>query len=276
MILLLLFTAGYILGADPSSLPHAPTINLESMPKTIPQKKVPGPVFLDARGPFDFALGHLAQAISIRWQDFSQTEVPHKGALDPDLDLLARKLRFLGIDPSRDVIVIGQGGKGHGEEGRVGWMLEYLGISHVKLQNIDNVPGRRVADSLAENESVPPWNPKPKDTLRIKKSDLEKALRERPTDIALIDVRAIKKKQIAGAKTIPWTSFLNSFGEPRSSEEIRKILKEGGVNIDKTLIFYSENGVASGYVTFVCAKADLHATNYDGGFDEWSYGSPTP
>ena len=164
-----------------------------------------GPVYLDARPPFEYALGHLPNATLIRWQDYSQTQDPHRGALDPDLSLLARKLRFLGINPKRDVIILGEGTKGKGEEGRIGWMLAYLGVKKVKLENIANVPGRKSLDQddEAQNKSVPPWNPDPVSFLRAKMSDVQNVINKK--DFVLIDVRDSDKfsaKHIPGAVNI--------------------------------------------------------------------------
>src|SRR3954469_24444214 len=102
--------------------PHTIEIPLEKPPHY--EKKIikhEGPAILDARETFEFSMGHIREAQPIRWEDYSQNEDPHKGALDLDAKLLARKLRLLGVEPSREVIVLGKGASGHGEEGRIGW-----------------------------------------------------------------------------------------------------------------------------------------------------------
>jgi thiosulfate/3-mercaptopyruvate sulfurtransferase len=257
---------------------QSPAIPLEKAPVYPKKAKYMGPVLLDARPQFDYALGHLPGAVSIRWQDYSQTQEPHKGGLDPDLNLLSRKLRYLGINPEREVIVLGTGKTGQGEEGRIAWMLEFMGIKKIKVENILNVPGKKTVEDAARYESVPPWNPKPNYSLRVKKSDVQEVLDKKPNDKFIIDVRDeadAKDKKIPGAINISWTQFINPQGEPVRIDKVKEILAANKINADGNLIFYSENGVTSGYVTFAVSQAGLHAQNYDGGFNEWSAPSGT-
>src|SRR5271156_1943612 len=124
-----LFLIGFLFGfagaasAQSPAPVHAPTINLEKTPKYPKKIKHTGPVILDARGAFDFATGHIENSVLVRWQDYDAVDEFRKGLLDLDTDLLARKLRISGISPDRQVIVVGKGKLGHGEEGRVAWML---------------------------------------------------------------------------------------------------------------------------------------------------------
>ncbi len=253
---------------------HGPTINLEKTPVYPKKQKYKGPILLDARSQFDYALGHLPGAVSIRWEDYSQTQEPHKGGLDPDFSLLSRKLRYLGINPEKEVIVLGLGERGKGEEGRIAWMLEFMGIKKIKVENLINVPGRKTIEDTARYESVPPWNPKPDYSLRVKKSEVQEIVEKKPTDKIIIDVRdtlAFKKeKSISGAINIPWNQFINAQGEPVKIDKIKDLLSAKKINPDANLIFYSEDGVTSGYVTFTVSQAGLHAQNYDGGYNEWS------
>jgi len=281
--LLILIFAGNLAGAGELITPpvptiQAPTITLEKTPVYPKKPKYKGPILLDARPQFDYALGHLPGAISIRWEDYSQTQEPHKGGLDPDLSLLSRKLRYLGINPEKEVIVLGLGEKGKGEEGRIAWMLEYMGVKKIKVENVLNVPGRKTVEDVARYESVPPWNPKPNYSLRVKKSDVQEILDKKPNDKFIIDVReeaVAKDKKIPGAINISWTQFVSPQGEPVRIDKVKEILAANKINADGNLIFYSENGVTSGYVTFTVSQAGLHAQNYDGGSNEWFAASGT-
>jgi thiosulfate/3-mercaptopyruvate sulfurtransferase len=278
ILILILCALGSISYSDINGLVHAPTIYLEKTPPQLPKKpKKQEIILLDARPAFDYAMGHLPHAVSIRWQDYSQTQEPHKGALDPDSGLLSRKLRYLGVGPERSVIVLGSGEKGLGDEGRIAWMLSYLGVKNVKVQNVKNVPGRKTTENgiqpIGENESAPPWNPILVSSLRIRKADVEKVRKEKPQNQVLIDVRGpaeFEAKHIDGAINIPWLLFLNEKGEPKNSSEVKELLTGNKVDSSKTLVFYSKDGVTSGYVTFVSYLANLDAANYDGSFDEWS------
>ena len=110
-------------------------LNLEKEPAKIKKKpelasKFSGPVLLDTRPAFEYSTGHYEKSVPIRWEDYAQTESPHKGALDPDSDLLARKLRVLGVMPGREVIVLGKGSQGNGEEGAATCQTGRARLSH--------------------------------------------------------------------------------------------------------------------------------------------------
>jgi len=279
--------------ADPVILPpvHAPTINLEKTPKYPKKKKASGPVLLDARPTFDFAMGHVKNSMLIRWQDYAQTEEPHKGSLDPDLDFLARKLRVLGISPERDVIVIGNGSKGRAEEGRIAWMLLYLGIKKVTLKNVIHVLARKTLDDEnTERDSAPIWIPHPIQSLRVQKRDIESIVEEhqeknqshpQTSHSVIIDVRSPEEfsakpasgkpgGHIPGAINLPWTLLFSKEDEILTGDPLIQVLKSRGIDVSKNLIFYSSLGLESGLATFAAFKSDLKASHYDGSFVEWA------
>ena len=41
-----------------------------------------------------------------------------------------------GIAPDSSVVVLGRGLQGEGEEGRIAWMLAYLGVPNIQFANI--------------------------------------------------------------------------------------------------------------------------------------------
>jgi thiosulfate/3-mercaptopyruvate sulfurtransferase len=279
MIFALLFFLSLAYGEPTPEPVHAPTIYFEKTPP--PPQKTPKPnlpVLLDSRPAFEYAVGHFPNSISIRWQDYSQTQDPHKGALDPDLNLLSRKLRYLGVSPDKEVIVLGSGAKGQGEDGRIAWMLTYLGIKKISLQNIDNLPGRKTTEDVAENESASPWNPHIVESLRCRKSEIDKILKEHKDDVTILDVRTKEefKKHIPTALNISWVEFLNKRGEPANREDVLKILEQNHISASQRIIVYSDQGLTSAYVTFVLYKAGLRVSHYDGSFNEWAGDSRDP
>ena len=265
----LMFFAGVTLGFPRSS--PALTIDLEKPKKTMPPPKKPlGPVLLDARSAFEFATGHILYSINIRWQDYAQTENIHKGCLDPDYGLLARKLRILGIAPGRAVIVIGSGKASHGEDGRVAWMLNFLGVKDVQIKSFDEMPGKKTLEDSAIPLSQPIWLPHPIDSLRISTRDLKSGKN------ILIDVRMPEELKsipaLPGAVNIPWTDFLNSQGEWMGADNVTRIFKEHGLKSGDVLVIYDSDGLRSSTVAFLAAGAGWVARNYDCGLTEWNGG----
>lgn len=98
-------------------------------------------VVVDARPTFVRSLGFIPNSVQIRWDDFTQAEESAKGILQSDLPSLTRRLSQLGISPQTPVTVLGRGLAGAGEEGRVAWMLAYLGVNNVQFADINSVKG---------------------------------------------------------------------------------------------------------------------------------------
>ncbi|MBI3890360.1 MAG: hypothetical protein HY303_02395, partial [Candidatus Wallbacteria bacterium] len=89
---------------------------------------------LDARTPAAYRKGHLAGARNVAWDSFSDPSGPlAKGKLNPDTAVLGRLLGALGVHRDRPVVVYGDPLGGWGEEGRIAWMLEYLGHADVHV-----------------------------------------------------------------------------------------------------------------------------------------------
>ncbi|MDZ4676673.1 MAG: rhodanese-like domain-containing protein [Oligoflexia bacterium] len=265
------------------------TIPIGKAPKYPPKKKqFKTPVVLDARPAFKYAMGHLNLAQPIRWEDYSQTEEQHKGALDPDYGLLARKLRLLGVKPDREVIVLGDGAQGIGEEGRIGWMLLYLGVKKVQVFNVDYMKGKKLFGERLDVDEAPLWTPKINALIKIEKRELAVFVKEKKSDKVIIDVRTAEefngKKtlnekrpgHIPGAINITWTKFLNDSGNISDADNLVKLLKEHKVNTNSELVFYCSNGVRSAHVAFGALKAGLSARLYDGSFMQWSADDQMP
>jgi thiosulfate/3-mercaptopyruvate sulfurtransferase len=284
-----LFSAGFFIfslsaGAQPVTIP------LEKAPKVLP-KPTPafvGPVVLDTRPAFKFSMEHHAGAVPVRWEDFSQTEEPLKGKLDSNEHLLVRKFRTLGVSPDREIVILGQGASGWGEEGRIAWMLKYLGVNNIRVERFDQFPGKKVFGSAESSYGGTPWKASPNEFIRAMKSDVVRVVKDKPKNITLVDVRAADEfsgqkafgekrlGHIPGAINIPWERFVSSSGKPADAEQVKKILTGAGVPLDNEIIFYCTGGVRSGYATFASLLAGLKARNFDGGIWEYSADADLP
>ena len=67
-----------------------------------------------------------------------------------DLFKVTRRLALLGISPNKKIVVVGNGAKGEGEEGRLAWTLLYLGIPHVQVVGLEHFKNQLV------NTEAPP------------------------------------------------------------------------------------------------------------------------
>ena len=92
-------------------------------------------------------------------------------------------------------------------------------------------------------------------------------------NIWLIQEAAIYLKKtvgLPGSINIPWTEFIDANGSVADPNQVKQILKQRGIREENPeIIFYSEDGVSSGYATFAVTEASFKARNYDGGLNEW-------
>src|SRR5207237_8931924 len=91
-------------------------------------------VVVDVRSKMAFmASGHILRAVAATWHDVTDPTSGIKGLLDPDLARLEKKLGALGITRERQVIVDSNPFDNWGDEGRMYWMLNYLGHPNVRV-----------------------------------------------------------------------------------------------------------------------------------------------
>src|SRR5438093_1121193 len=91
-------------------------------------------VVVDVRSKIAFmASGHIPRAVVATWHDFSDPNSAIKVLLDPDIGRLHKKLGALGISKDRQVVVYSNPFDNWGDEGRMYWMLKYLGHPNVRV-----------------------------------------------------------------------------------------------------------------------------------------------
>ena len=233
-------------------------------------------VILDARPATEYLLSHLQGSYSVQWQDFSQVKAPFQGLLDPDLFYHARRLARYGITPQSQVVVVGNGLRGKGEEGRVAWTLKVLGISNVRISSLSqfSIPFSTQEPPPPANAAI--WKPELQNDWLVEKAEFFEKLKP-PRQVVLIDVRpedeflekrpsALGKKiRDLGAINIPWTEFLDEKGEPNSPIQGR--LKAIGIDSEKEILVIDNEGVRSGLATFVLRELGFsRARNFAGGY----------
>lgn len=285
----------------PTVVREVPERKMEAPEKLLaPIQITPETVVVDARPRFDYALAHIPHSVSIEWQDYTQPEPESRGVLQTDLFALTRRLARLGIAPTTPVVVIGRGEKGEGEEGRVAWMLAFLGVTNVQFAGIDAFKAHMTNEvDGAAAKNVPIWKPMPIESLNVTRDELLTVFNKRgvnapiaypagttPRLYRIIDVRSSKAylgREGLGAHTkipdldainIPWTEFFDSQLRPRSAMVAR--LAEVGIRPEQRLIIVDENGVASAAVTMALRGLGFsHAGNDSGGLRELMGALPT-
>jgi len=208
-------------------------------------------VLIDARSRLDTGLAKLAGSRPIRWEDFQ----------DKDLGALARRLALLGLSPDQQVVVVGDGLRGKGEEGRVAWLLLYLGFQDVQTVDIESIKLRRTNYEEAPKQNAKPWEPRLRLHLLAENREvLKNALGKKPRTLHLIDVRSAKEYFARDKKTemylypdlrainIDWKEFFTKEGRP--SPALKAQIEAVGIRPDDRVIVMSNEGVRSGAVTY--------------------------
>jgi len=260
---------------------HALEIPLEKAPKVkkqpAPKFDATKPLFLDARPLFDYSTVHLAGALNIRWDDYAQTEEATKGLLDADLQQVTHRLTSLGVHPDRVTFVFGKGAGGKGEEGRVAWMLEYLGVKDVRVFTAEGFLGKKHPGEQEQTIHAPFWKPTPQESLRIRRAELKTLVQSKDPSLSIIDVRESNEFKvgghIVGSVNIPFRTFFDDKSEFLQGPDVRALFGKNKVDVEKTLIFVSQKGVRSAFATYIAHHAGLKSKNFDGGLQEWKVDS---
>lgn len=241
-----------------------------------------GVLVLDARAGGAFRAGHLPGAVRIDWTDY-RDGVFTTGKLPRDLDAVAARLARLGVDGRTPVLVCGEGKEGWGEEGRIAWMLRYLGHPAVAVLDGGCLAWAKAGRPLTtETRSVPAGRfvARPVPDLRAEKADVVRALVD-PV-VQLVDARTLEEfhgrtpyfeargGHIPGAVHLDYRALFDEEGrlldEGRSSAQ----LIAAGLDVRRPMIVYCTGGVRSAQLVLALRERGVDARNYDGSFWEWA------
>lgn len=256
-------------------------------------------VILDARSPMDFNLSHIPGSVNVAWEDFARRAPDYRGLIEKDLHPIARRLALIGIDPQTPVLVVGKGHLGKGEEGRVAWTLESLGIANVQLANVEDFRERRDGGVEIKNKNF--WTPQLDQSVEITWDELKakiegssyprtraraKALGNTPLPVkdenfVVIDVRSPEEYSIDNLNkrtprvfrfhNIDWREFLTENMDPNPA--VMKLLVDRGITQMTEINLISNHGVRSGAVTFALQKLGYKkARNFAGGYEQVRFG----
>jgi thiosulfate/3-mercaptopyruvate sulfurtransferase len=241
-------------------------------------------LLIDARGLVAYHSGHVPGAVHAPWTRF--TDGPLSGTVVASAELQER-LRDIGVQNETTVVVYGDWNYGWGEEGRLFWMLEYMGHLDVRVLaggmprwRALGRPSRSVTEEVARGDFVS--NPRP--TLRATTADVLQAVTvpDRPSAV-IFDARTVEEFEgstpygsargghIPGAQHLDWKGLFAPSGQLRPKGEILEILEGLGVGPNTEVITYCTGGVRSAFVYLVLSWVGVDGVrNYDGSWWEWS------
>jgi len=243
-------------------------------------------VLLDARGS---GAERISGATSATWQDFAQgSPRDANGGLVKESAEVKEGLRERGVSASKPVVVYGDWNNGWGEEGRLQWMLKWLGHRNAFIMDGGFQAFASEFPGLITSEQNPPpaaavWQDSdltPAQEIRATKTGIQS---DAPF---LVDVR--KKEEYdgsldkphgvsrsghaAGAVSFP---FGELFGSTclKSCSSITTRLKSLGWTEGSKIAAYCTGGIRSGFFWAVlthCGMQGQEISNYDGSMWEWA------
>lgn len=263
---------------------HSYLIDTETLAQNVGGE---GLVIVDVRGKAAYLFGgHIPGAVHTTWHEYSDPEAVAKGLLDPNVSRIEQKLQALGISNDSDIVIYSNPFDNWGDEGRMFWMLQYLG--HTKLRILDGGWVKWVAEQRRyEHGSVTPkpgnFRAAPATELIVMKDELKQLVRQPHPDTVIADARSLEEyagKEVQGiprpghvpsAVSVPWNGFLNPDATLKELDAIRDSLREKGLEESKEVICYCTGGVRSAWLYFVLKLVGYpKVRNYPGSWWEWS------
>jgi thiosulfate/3-mercaptopyruvate sulfurtransferase len=247
----------------------------------------PGLVVIDVRGrsAYEFG-GHIPGAVHTTWHEYSDPNAVPKGLLNPDLGVIEQILRRLGINQDSEVVIYSNPFDNWGDEGRMFWMLEYLG--HTNLRILDGgwvkwTVEKRPFEHGPVSTAAGNFKARPVKALAIVKDDLKLIVRTPHEQTAIVDARSLEEylgKEISGiprpghipsAIHMAWNGFLNKDATIKDLAVIREMFKDKGIRSDQEVICYCTGGVRSAWLYVILKLAGYRRIrNYPGSWWEWS------
>jgi thiosulfate/3-mercaptopyruvate sulfurtransferase len=239
-------------------------------------------IIVDARPAFEYSVAHLNGSLPLRPEDFTQREDRFKGLLDLDHFALTRRLARLGISPESQVVVVGRGLQGRGEEGRVAWTLQRLGVKNVDFAALDffSIPLSTV--EAPPRAPVAMWKPQGDETLEVtRRQFLNDSMKPKmgADAVVIIDVRSSEeylgkvtssrapKAPDMGAINVPWSEFFRQNG--LVNESVKDRLQAVGISTGQKIYVISHDGMESAAVTMALRELGFsRAANFAGGYRE--------
>jgi thiosulfate/3-mercaptopyruvate sulfurtransferase len=242
-------------------------------------------VLIDVRGVAAYS-SHIPGAVNSTWHEYSDPSAVSKGVLNPNIAQLEQRLRALGINQGSDVVIYSNPFDNWGDEGRMFWMLQYLG--HPSVRILDGGWVKWVAEQRRfEHEVV---KPKPGDftasahpDLIILKDALKKLVKAPHPHTVIVDARSVEEyagKEIDGlpraghipsAINISWNQFLNKDATVKPADQVRNIFEDHGLREDQEIITYCLGGVRAAWVYSLLRYVGYdQAKIYPGSWWEWS------
>lgn len=224
-------------------------------------------VFLDARARTDYAFRHIAGAVHVDWRAFCDPEGGRTARLHPSLDIIEGRLAEMGVMPERNVVLYDDPDQSGGADGRLAWMLWYLG--HDRVMILDGgwsawrgVRGPVDVDPVRQTGGGG-WRVRPRDRALADVDEVESGLRSQT--IRLIDSHSPDRPVIRSTNPVlhvDWFRFRQPDGTRRLPHEVCQLLASYEVGMNDRIITVCSTGLYSAWVWSVLMSVGYSDVGY--------------
>ena len=251
-------------------------------------------VVLDTRPIWSFLLGHVPGAqITGTWETYTVHRNGVPGLINRDRSFWAEKLRSLGIDYSKTIVIYGDPESKWREDGRFFWMMEFLGFPRVALLRGGYEAWKEAGFEIERGraDSPPPVSLRPED-IRFNEStvaDQQWILKRLGSpDLVVVDNRerseydgatpygSPRGGHIPGALHLDWREFFDSQGRLKPRNQLESLIRNQGIRPGQEIVVYCTGGVRSAMAYFVFRVLGYQVRNYDGSWWDWSHNPSLP
>ncbi|XP_043909682.1 thiosulfate sulfurtransferase-like [Protopterus annectens] len=233
---------------------------------------------------------HIPGALLFDLEECSDKSSPFPEML-PSAKQFSKYVGNLGISNQTHVVVYDRSDLGSFCAPRAWWMFRVFGHSSVSVLNggfknwlnegypVDSGTGKSTSAKFQATLNRSPV---------VKFEDMVKNLESKQYQV--VDTRSegrfqgteleprkgILSGHIPGAKNIPYYMLLNKNGTMKTEDELRELLKENGVDLNKPLIATCGVGVTACHLNLAaCLLGNDSVKIYDGSWSEWSLRAKT-
>lgn len=225
-------------------------------------------LIIDIRPDGDYKSGHLPGAINLPAQAWPERITPE---ILPQLEAIASQYGLLSDD---DILIVGEDLTGWGSDGRLFWILEFMGHGGpIALLNGGYphwVASGYTLELQEHQRAQSDYRAQMNADVYAGTLDIE----NRSTASQLIDTRSLAEydyDHIPGALWYEWSQSLNQDGTIRHGDDIRLALEKQGIALDKETYSYCQTGYRSAHFYFIGRLLGISPLrNYDGSWDLWS------
>ena len=227
-------------------------------------------VLVDSRTPFFYQSSHLENAVSLRWDEFTDRKQDRKSYLVEDLFYHARRLSRKSIGLDTRVLVLGDSTEGKAEDLRLAWTLYYMGLSNIQVAKESKLSFKRSTGEEVDLPDVAIWKPQLRKDILCDLACFKQALKD--PKVKILDVRSAQEyaKHSVDSLHIEWKEFFQADSGLLQLAMANK-LKARGILPEQEIICVSNTGMRSSAACFALQMLGYKkARNYLGGWEEYA------